>query len=155
MGFATRSVLLSLFLAAPLAADAKGIFQAQGQVSEVRRDGDTIIFRFRGWISAGYASAPDDDRRRRWHDMRWDAVDVPVTLREWTRRNAPNERDPAPALDALQSQIEDAAQQGKRVGFSIDNPAFFLTNRGQLARVAGSYVYIGPAEPTSSRAGRN
>jgi hypothetical protein len=143
MILATRYAFLCLLLALPAMAQAKGIFQAQGQVAEVRRDGDTLTFRFRGWISAGYASAPDEDSRRRWHDIRWDSVDVPITLRDWTVKHESGKADPSPSIDATREQLDAAARSGRKASFSLDNPAFFLTNRGQLAKVAGTYIYLG------------
>ena len=143
MNVVARGALILLLLYLPGFAAAKGVFQAQGQVVEAHREGDTITFRFRGWITAGYASAPDDDRRRRWHDIRWDFVDVPITLGDWTRPHEPAKADPSPRLDAIREQLEGPARSGRKVSFSLDNPAFFLTNRGQLARVAGTYIYLG------------
>jgi hypothetical protein len=147
MAIVMRLALLGLLLALAGVAAAKGIFQAQGHVSDVRRDGDTITFRFKGQISAGYASAPDNDPRRRWHDIGWSSVDVPVTLRDWTRRGDPGARDEAPALDAVQEDLARAARTQHRIGFSLDNPAFSLTNRGQLAGVAGTFIYQHDEEP--------
>jgi hypothetical protein len=73
-------------------AHAKGIFQAQGKVTQVERAGDSVTFRFAGWISSGYATAPDSNPKRRWQNMRWDAVDVPVTLGDWTQLHEPERK---------------------------------------------------------------
>ena len=138
--FAARVALLA-FLAASCAVEAKGIFQAQGRISQVQREGDTITFRFAGWISSGYASAPDESPKRRWHDMGWDAVDVPVTLSGWTRAHETESRDDHPDVDRIFAELTDFAIRGRRVGFSVDNPGFQFSNKGQLKRVSGTYVY--------------
>jgi hypothetical protein len=76
--FIARLAILVFCAAACAHAQAKGIFQAQGKITQVQKAGDTITFRFSGWISSGYASAPDSDPKRRWRSLRWDTVDVPV-----------------------------------------------------------------------------
>ena len=105
----TRLAILILFSATCTIAHAKGIFQAQGRITELQRSGDTITFRFAGWISSGYATAPDTNPKRRWRDIRWDAVDVPVTIVEWTRPNEPGQRDERPDVDAIYANLRELA----------------------------------------------
>src|SRR5258708_29402235 len=100
-----RCAFFILALAACLGAQAKGIFQAQGRISEVERAGDTLTFRFTGRISFGYATAPDSDPKRRWRDMGWDKADVRVRIGEWTRGYKDPDRDDPPDLDAIQASL--------------------------------------------------
>ena len=140
MSFA-RLVFVVLVAATACVAQAKGIFQAQGRISEPQRSGDSITFRYVGWISSGYATAPDSDPKRRWRDIGWDKVDVPVTISEWTVRNEPGRKDERPDVDAIYSQLREMAAHGHRIMFSVDNPGLFFSNRGQLVRVSGTRVY--------------
>lgn len=139
-----RCAFVLLALAACLGAHAKGIFQAQGRISEVGRAGDTLTFRFTGWISFGYATAPDSDPKRRWRDMGWDKADVRVRIGEWTRRYRDTERDDRPDVDAVQASLVATARSPAKASFSVDNPGLTFSNRGQLVGVTGTYIYAGP-----------
>lgn len=132
---------LLVFLALSCTGEAKGIFQAQGRVTHVERAGDSITFRFAGWITSGYASAPDAHPKRRWRDMRWDAVDVAVTLSQWTRPHEPGQRDERPDLEGLHASLSELAARGRPVAFSVDNPGLHFSNKGQLIRVSGTHLY--------------
>ncbi len=138
-----RCAFLVLALAACFGAHAKGIFQAQGRISEVERAGDTLTFRFTGWISFGYASAPDSDPKRRWRDMGWDKADVRVRIGEggWTRRYKDTERDDRPDVDAVQPSLVATARSPEKATFSVDNPGLTFSNRGELVGVTGTYIY--------------
>jgi hypothetical protein len=139
--FTARLAILVFCAAACLDAQAKGIFQAQGRIAQVQRAGNAITFRFSGWITSGYASAPDSNPKRRWHNMGWDAADVSVTLGDWTRPHEPERADERPDVDALYASLRDLAERGRTVVFSLDNPGLHFTNRGQLTRVSGTQIY--------------
>lgn len=139
--FASRAILFCVLAGICVVAQAKGIFQAQGRVTEVQRSGDGITFRFAGWITAGYATAPEKDPKRRWVDIGWNSVDVPVSLGEWTRRDDSRVKDERPDVDATFAELRRLAASGHKVMFSVDNPGLIFTNRGELARVSGTYIY--------------
>jgi hypothetical protein len=137
--FIARLAILVFCAAACAHAQAKGIFQAQGRITQVQKAGDAITFRFSGWISSGYASAPDSDPKRRWRSLRWDTVDVPVTLGDWTRPHEPERKDERPEVDAIQASLSELAGRD-RVVFSLDNPGLHFSNKGQLTRVSGTRI---------------
>lgn len=139
-----KLALCATLLAVSCAADAKSIFQAQGKIAEVRQKGDSITFRFTGWITFGYATAPDDNPKRRWKDLGWDYVDVTVQVGNWTQRTKPSEK--ATQSDAAQilRALSELASAGSQVQFSIDNPTLSFSNRGDLVSVSGTYVYAKP-----------
>jgi hypothetical protein len=139
--FIARLAIVVFCAAACAHAQAKGIFQAQGRITQVQRAGDSITFRFSGWISSGYASAPDSDPKRRWRDMRWDSVDISVTLGDWTRPHEPERRDERPDVDAVHASLDDLAGRDRVVVFSVDNPGLHFSNKGQLTRVSGTHIY--------------
>ena len=126
------------------AAGAKGIFQAQGKIADVRQTDGSITFRFTGSISFGYATAPDDNPKRRWKDLHWDYVDLTVQVGNWTQRSKPSER--AAQSDAAQilPALSELASAGRQMQFSIDNPTLSFSNRGELIGVSGTYVYANP-----------
>src|SRR4030095_17001655 len=95
------AAFLGLLAFARAVASAKGIFQAQGLITDPARVGDTITFRFAGRITSGYATAPDSARRRRWVTLELKPVDVPVAISEWTVRHDPGRRDERPDIDAV------------------------------------------------------
>ena len=136
--------LCAILLAAACAAEAKGIFQAQGKIADVREKDDSITFRFTGWISFGYATAPEDNPKRRWKDLRWDYADVTVQVGNWTQRTKPFEK--ATQSDAAQilRALSELASAGRQMQFSIDNPTLSFSNRGELVGVSGTYVYASP-----------
>jgi hypothetical protein len=134
-----RLAILVFCAAACAHAEAKGVFQAQGRISEVRKNGDTVTFRFAGWITSGYATAPDSSPKRRWQSLRWEAIEVPVTLSDWTRPLDPERRDARPDVDGVHAKLLELA--GTKVVFSVDNPGLQFSNKGQLMRVSGTYVY--------------
>ena len=139
-----RLAFSAILLAACCAAQAKGIFQAQGKIADVRQSNDSITFRFTGWISFGYATAPDDSPKRIWKNMRWDKADVTVQVGNWTQRYEPTEK--ATQSDAAQvlPTLSELAGSGRQMSFSIDNPTLSFSNRGQLVGVSGTYIYAGP-----------
>jgi hypothetical protein len=139
-----KTALLAILLAACCAAQAKGIFQAQGKIADVRQSNDSITFRFTGWISFGYATAPDDSPKRRWKDMGWDNADVTVQIGNWTQRVKPTEK--ATQSDAAQilPTLSELAASGRRMQFSIDNPTLSFSSGGQLVGVSGTYIYANP-----------
>jgi hypothetical protein len=139
--FVARLAILVFCAAACLDAQAKGIFQAQGRITQVRKEGDAITFRFSGWISSGYATTPDSNPKRRWRDLRWDAVDVSVTLGDWTQPHEPERKDERPDVEALHASLRDLAERGRLVVFSVDNPGLHFSNKGQLTRASGTYIY--------------
>ena len=144
--FVARLAIIVFCAAAFVPAQAKGIFQAQGRITQVQKAGDSITFRFSGWISSGYASAPDSDPKRRWHDIRWDAVDVPVTRGDWTQLHEPERKDERPNVDVLFASLRGLAERGRLVVFSLDNPGLHFSNTGQLKRVSGTYIHARDAE---------
>ena len=133
--------ILVLLLATWSDAQAKGIFQAQGKVIEVREDQGAVAFRFVGWISFGYATAPDSHPKRRWKDMGWDAADGWGRIGDWTEPSKPGEKAGRPDPQAAYVTLSGFAKAGQRIQFSIDNPGLFFSNRGQLMRVSGTQVY--------------
>ena len=139
-----KIAVLSLLLGASSLACAKGIFQAEGTVSEVRRSGDTLSFRFTGDISFGFATAPDSSPKRRWRDAHWRGVTVTVQLADWTLRYKPDKKTNASDAGKIYEELAEAAKRGSPIGFSIDNPGLTFSNRGQLTRVAGTYFYGAP-----------
>jgi hypothetical protein len=139
--FIARLAILVFCAAACLDGHAKGIFQAQGSITQVRKEGDAITFRFSGWISSGYASAPDSNPKRRWHALRWDTADVSVTLGDWTQPHEPERKDEHPDEGALYASLRELAEHGRPVVFSLDNPGLHFSNSGQLTRVSGTYIY--------------
>ncbi|HEX7559548.1 MAG TPA: hypothetical protein VF386_10120, partial [Usitatibacter sp.] len=127
--------------------DAKGIFQGKGKITQVQKAGDVITFRFSGWITSGYASAPDSDPKRRWHSLRWDAVDVSVTLGDWTQLHEPERKDERPEVDAVLASLRDLSERGRPVIFSVDNPGLHFSSKGQLTRVSGTRIHASDARP--------
>jgi hypothetical protein len=134
-------LVLALVLATWSGVQAKGIFQAQGKVIEVRKEESAVAFRFVGWISSGYATAPDAHPKRRWKDMRWDSTDVWVRVGDWTEPNNPDQKADRPDPGAAYATLTEFMNAGQRVQFSIDNPGFFFSNKGQLMRVSGTQIY--------------
>src|SRR5258708_35660717 len=105
-----RCAFFILALAACLGAQAKGIFQAQGRISEVERAGDTLTFRFTGRISFGYATAPDSAPNRRWRALGWDKADARGPIGEWTPRYKDTEAHAPAHADALPATLVTAAR---------------------------------------------
>jgi hypothetical protein len=145
--FLARLAILIFCAAVGAHAQAKGIFQAQGKIMQVQKAGDSITFRFAGWISTGYASAPDSNPKRRWYNLRWDAVDVPVTLGDWTQLHDPERKDERPDVETLHASLRELSDRGRLVVFSVDNPGLHFSNRGQLTRVSGTRIYARDARP--------
>jgi hypothetical protein len=139
--FTARLAILVFCAAVCAIAQAKGIFQAQGKITQVQKDGNAITFRFSGWISSGYATAPDSDPKRRWRDLGWDSADVAVTLGDWTQALKSESKDERPDLDTLYASLRDLADRNRLVVFSLDNPGLQFSNKGQLKRVSGTYIY--------------
>lgn len=139
--FLARLAILIFCAAASVDAQAKGIFQAQGKITQVQKDGNAITFRFSGWISSGYATAPDSDPKRRWRDLGWDSADVAVTLGDWTQPLKSESKDERPDIETLYASLRDLADRDRRVVFSLDNPGLHFSNKGQLKRVSGTFIY--------------
>lgn len=139
-----KFVFLVIVLAACSAAHAKGIFQAEGKIAELQRDKDAITFRFVGWISFGYATAPDDHPKRRWKDISWDAADIAVRVGDWTQRYKPAEKADRPDAEQIHATLSELVKSGRPIGFSLDNPSLSFSNKGQLVRASGTYIYAGP-----------
>jgi hypothetical protein len=145
--FVARLAILIFCATACVHTQAKGIFQAQGRITQVQKAGDAITFRFAGWISTGYASAPDSNPKRRWQSLRWDAVDVPVTLGDWTQLHEPERKDERPDVDAVEASLRALSEGGRLVVFSVDNPGLHFSNTGQLTRVSGTRIHARDARP--------
>jgi hypothetical protein len=145
--FTARLAILVFCAAVCATAQAKGIFQAQGKIAQVQKNGNAITFRFSGWITSGYATAPDSNPKRRWHDMRWDTANVAVTLGDWTQLHEPERKDDRPDVDALYASLRDLSERGRLVVFSVDNPGLHFSNGGQLTRVSGTRIHASDARP--------
>lgn len=133
--------LLAVVLAVSPAAYAKGIFQAEGRISELQRRGDEITFRFVGKISFGYSTAPNTDPRRQWKDIDFEATDISVQVGDWTQPHKPAERADPPVADRIYAKLSDLTKIGRAVRFSVDNPSLSFSNVGQLVRVSGTFIY--------------
>jgi hypothetical protein len=142
---------LALLPALPQAAHAKGVFQAEGLIRDIEKGSDAIVFRFVGKLSFGYASAPDTHPRRRWRDIAWEFVDVPVQVSHWTRRNKPGERSDEAEAERAYESLARLAAAGRPVRFSLDNPGLSFSNRGQLVGVSGTQIYPAEAAPPARR----
>jgi hypothetical protein len=145
--FLGRLAILIFCAAVCATVHAKGIFQAKGKITQVQKTGDAITFRFSGWITSGYASAPDSDPKRRWHSLRWDTADVAVTLGDWTQLHEPERKDERPDVDALYASLRVLSERGRVVLFSVDNPGLHFSNEGQLTRVSGTRIHASDARP--------
>jgi hypothetical protein len=132
--------LLAALAAAP-AVHAKGIFQAEGTISEVRRVGDELTFKFAGTISFGYATAPDADPNRQWKDTNFSVRGIPLQVSGWTSVRNPGVRSDAAEIERICSKLVDLAKKGSRVRVSLDNPTLSFSNIGQLVRASGTFIY--------------
>ncbi len=139
--FFKRFAVLVICLAAGSVANAKGIFQAEGKITELQKNGDVITFRFIGTISFGYATAPDRNPKRKWRDIGWDATDISVKIGDWTRPYKSTERDAHPDAQSIYKTLSDLAKTDRSIQFSLDNPTFTFSNTGQLLKVSGTYIY--------------
>jgi hypothetical protein len=132
--------LLAVLVVAP-AAHAKGIFQAEGAISELQRHGDEVTFRFVGKLSFGYATAPDSDPRRQWKDLSFVATDIAVRVDGWTRARSPAVRADDAEVDQIFAKLAELQKTGRAVRFSLDNPNLSFSNVGQLVRASGTFIY--------------
>lgn len=139
MSAAKFTFLILMLLASPLVL-AKGLFQANGQISEVRKKGDEITFRFVGRVSFPYLKLPPGP------------TDVLISVGDWTRKYASEERDEAPQIESVYSTLSAFVNSEEGVRISLDNPAFSFANSGQLARISGTYVYAVPGFTAAERA---
>lgn len=133
--------MLVVALAAWSAAQAKGIFQAEGKITELQKNGNVITFRFVGQISFGYATAPETHPKRKWRNIGWDAADISVRIGDWTKRYKPSEKDAHPDAEQIYKNLSELAKADRLIQFSLDNPTFSFSNNGQLLRVSGTYIY--------------
>jgi quercetin dioxygenase-like cupin family protein len=128
MGIARFILLVIAFLASPL-VNAKGLFQASGRISELRKSDTEITFRFVGNVSFPRFRPPAEP------------IDVPIRVGDWTRPHAMEERDAAPEIERLYAKLTELMKHEEGVRISLDNPAFFFSNAGKLTRISGTYIY--------------
>jgi hypothetical protein len=137
--------LLAALTVAP-AVSAKGIFQAEGVISDVQRRDNEVTFRFAGTISFGYATAPNANPTRQWKDVNFVVTDIPVQVSGWTSVRNPGVSAEAAEIDRICSKLAELAKSGRRVRFSLDNPMLSFSNVGELVRASGTYVYAVESE---------
>jgi hypothetical protein len=141
---ANRRLLLAATVAVVMvtSAYAKGIFQAQGFLSEVRVEGQVLTFRYAGSVSFAYATAPAGRPQARMKPIKLEEVDVPVEIHNWSEPYRPDQRAVAPNVAGVQQALANLAEAKRKIGMSIDNPVLAFSNTGQLTRISGSYVYV-------------
>lgn len=140
-----RALLLITFLGLlPPLALAKGPFQAMGKVTDVRREGDVITFRFSGTIAFGFWSKPARDAARAWKDAHFDVTNLQVQVKDWTEPYKPGERPSSDNVAHVYQKLADLASPGRNAQLSIDNPGLTFSNTGELVRVSGTFAYVAP-----------
>jgi hypothetical protein len=118
-------------------ASAKGVLQMVGTIDNVRLQDDVLAFEFTGWITSGFASAPQNHPSYRWQNVKWQVKNLQIRIARW------------PTDDHNRMSIEDVAALATRLketrheaGGSIDEPKYSTSNTGQLLRIEGSKVYL-------------
>ena len=139
----TRNSLLAatFALGAMASALAKGNFQAEGFLSDVQVQGTVLTFRYVGSLELAYATAPAGSPQALMKSLKFEAVDVPVRIENWTERYDPVKRAASPDVAQVAEALSTLAATKRRVLISIDNPVLSFSNIGQLTHVSGSYVY--------------
>ena len=135
------SLLITIFALVSSLAHAKGPFQAAGKVTEIRRQGDLITFRFSGGIDFGFASTRTPEDAREWKDVHIDVTNLLVQVKDWTEPYKPEQRATSDNVARVQQKLTELASPGGKVRLSIDNPSLQFSNTGTLVMVSGTFVY--------------
>ncbi len=133
-----RGLVVALFVIGLAgSASAKGVLQLVGTIDDVRLQDDVLALEFTGWITSGFASAPQNHPSYRWQNLKWQVKNLQIRIARW------------PTDDRNRVSIEDVAALATRlketrheVGGSIDEPKYSASNTGQLLRIEGSKVYL-------------
>jgi hypothetical protein len=123
-------------------AFAKGNFQAQGVVSEVRKNDTEVSFRYVGSLSLGYATTTASNPKRQWKIIEVDDANVLVRINHWTEKHEPSKRARVPDTDAVFQKLSALATPMQKVRLSIDNPSLTFSNLGELTAIDGTYAYV-------------
>jgi hypothetical protein len=117
-------------------AAAKGNFQAEGKLSEVRTNGEEVTFRFVGGLSLTYSFTATTQNL-----ISLESADVVVHIRNWTQEHNPSVAAGRPDTERVFATLSTLAETGRTVKVSIDNPSLTFSNLGQLTELSGTYVY--------------
>lgn len=135
------SLLIMILAVLSSTAQAKGPFQAAGKVTDIRRQGELITFRFSGGIDFGFASAPAEAPAREWKDVHFDVTDLLVQVKDWTEPYKPEQRAASDNVARVHQKLSELASSGGKVQLSIDNPGLKFSNTGALEMVSGTFLY--------------
>jgi hypothetical protein len=115
---------------------AKGNFQAEGKLFEVRKSGEEVTFRFVGGLSLTYLSTATTQNL-----ITLESADVVVHIRNWTQEHNPSVAAGRPDTERVFTALARLAETGRAVKLSIDNPSLTFSNVGRLTELSGTYVY--------------
>lgn len=121
--------------------DAKGLFQAEGRISSVKRNGEEISLVFDGNIGFAYVPVTTEGASSPTKPMEFSVSGLPIVLRDWTEAHKSTVRASSPNLDALHAKLAGLATPGRVIRVSIDNPGFSFSNTGRLVKITGTYIY--------------
>jgi hypothetical protein len=142
----TPLFLFALLLSISPHVWSKGNFQAEGTITAVDLQANSITFRFSGKIRMTYATAAESLPARSARVLEFEAHELPVEIREWTEPHKPSVKATTDLSNDIHSKLLELARSGHRASVSVDNPELGFTNTGELVRIGATFLYAVDAE---------